>query len=521
MSFTLLQSGSQLQFLDSSGSLSTLTLPTGVTLRTDVPPRFAIYQDYVVMVNTPSRPLIIDVTGTVRPMVPKPPSVAPVLSAGSSGGLSGTYAKARVTFTQKDGDGFLISESDYSPASNSITLSSENLQATGVAVSTEDISSRRLYRPVTGGTVLFPWIDLDGNTITIVQDDLSDVGLSLLPAPILGNPPRLTLIKEWRDRLWGVGDVYLDDILYSEASVFYAWPSSNYITVPGAGRDQFGLRAFLPRREALGIGRRDIIWQLTGTTPDDWQVVKLSENTGIESQESVVVYRDIALWLWKDGVYQWDSEGLRNVSDPQVKAWFNKDSYFNRDLFSSAFAVFDPVRLKYRLFLAAAGSTTLNRWVEYDVSTRKWWGPHKTSGFVPTCAFTVIDDADKTFPAVGSASAYVWMEQQNPVDGTAPIEFIVDTKFYDGDMPDYEKLWGELSIIGKAQPRGQLQVIPKVGYLDATAKLPIPYNMTKGRQRLQRMGLGKLLQLRFQHNVVGEEVELYGFEVPHFVVGRR
>lgn len=524
MAYTVIQAGATLQFLDTDGNLSNLTLPTGVTLRTDVPPRWAVFGNYVILVDTPSTPLTIDATGTVRPLTPKPPAVAPTLAAGAAGGLTGTYGGVRYTYVIKDAIGNVISESDFSPPSNTVTIASQRLAVTGVSTSGEPISARRLYRTTSNGAILFPWLDIDGNTVTTVSDDLSDAALSLVAAPtFLGTPPVLTLIKEWRNLLWGVGDNSRDTLQASAPGAMYAWNADNTIAIPGTGRDVYGIRALMPRREALGVGRRDIIWQITGTTFDDFRAVKLSENTGIESNETLVVYRDTVWWLWKDGVYQWDDNGIINIADKGgVKSWFSTDSYFNRGMFQNAFAVFDPIRLKYRLYLAAAGSTSIDHWVEYDLESGTWWGPHKTLAFSPTCAFVLSDSEDKVQAIAGSADAFVWEEQSTATDSTSyGIEVNVDTRFYDGGTAELEKYWGELSVIGKAQSAGTMTITPKTGYLDAAVQAAISYDMSSGRQRLRRLGHGKLAQLNFQHAVAGEPVELYGLLLPYHVLGRR
>lgn len=522
MAFTVIQAGSSLQLMDSDGGLTTLTLPSGVTLRTNVVPRWQTFGNYVILVNTPSTPLAIDATGLVRAFVPKAPRTAPVVSAGGTAGLSGTYSGVRYTFIVRDASGALVAESDFSPASNSVTIASKNLKAASIDTSSEYVTARRLYRPTTNGATLFPWLDLEGNTLTEIQDDLSDAGLQLIAAPTLGNPPRMTLIKEWRTLLWGVGDVDPSNLRFSEPDAFWSWPTSNGLIVGNPGRDAFGVQSLVPRREALGVGRRDQMWQVTGESADDFRLVKLSENTGVESNESMVVYRDTAFWLWKDGVYQWDAEGIRNVSDAAVGSWFGTDSYFNPDMFQYSFAVFDPSRNKYRLFLAAAESTSIDRWVEYDVASKTWWGPHKTDAFTPTCSFIHSDDSDKTEAVFGSSSAYIWEEQDTATDSTSTgIAIDVDTRYFDGDLADAEKYWGELSIIGKVQSAGTITVTPKVGYLDAVAQTPISYDMTKGRQRLRRLGQGKVMQINLQHSTANEPVEIYGFQLPFNVVGRR
>ena len=522
MSYTLIQAGSSLQMVDVDGNLTTLTLPSNLTIDSTIVPRFLVFQDYVYVVNSPYYPVTVDNYGAVRPVTPKPPQTAPTAAEGGSGSLSGTYSGLRYTFYINDADGNLITESAMSPASGSVTIASKMLKVTGMETSNEPITGRRIYRPTNGGTTLFRWIDLEGNTLTEVQDDLADASLSLLAAPTLGSPPHLTLIAEWRNRLWGVGNVNVDELRFAEADSRWSWPAANGIGIPGTGADSFGIRALMPRRDSLGVGRRNMIYQITGTTSTDFRVVKLSQEVGVESNESVVTYRDIVWWLWKDGIYQWDGDGIRNIADGKVKSWFTTDDYFNQDEFYRAFAVFDPLTLKYRVYLAATGGSTINRWIEYDVQSKTWWGPHLTSAFTPTSAFHLVDANDKIQAVAGSSSAFIWKDQSTATDDTATgISTEIITKWYDGDLPDIDKYWGELSVLGKVQSAGTLTVTPKVGYLDASSSAALSMSMSNGRQRLGRIGHGKLVKLTFTHSTAAQPVELYGFELPFVPVGRR
>lgn len=425
MAFAIIQSGSALQLLNSVGTLTTLTLPTNVTLRTDVPPRWAIFGRNAVLVNTPSQPLTIDGDGTVRLLTPRPPRLAPILTGPTTGTLTGTY-RAKMTFVVQDALGNLLAESDYSPFSGSVTVADRALLASSLDLSPDQITGRRLYRTTTNGAVYFQWIDLDGNVLTSVQDSTSDAGLSTVAGPVLGTPPRLTLIGEFRGRLWGVGDTDIDTLRYTEAGVQYAWPEDNTIPIPGLGMDAFGVVALLPRREALGVGRRNMLVQITGsgaedaTGSPDFDVVILSKELGVESQESMQIYRDTAYFLWKDGVYAWDSAGLRCVSDGttpqgQVRSWFATDDYFNREKYPNAFAQIDANRPCYRLFLASAGSNTVDTWVEFDLRDGTWWGPHSSTLFAPTSAFTRTNASNRAIPAIGSADT-VWIEQATRTD---------------------------------------------------------------------------------------------------------
>jgi hypothetical protein len=541
MALSIIQAGSSLQLMDTLGGLQTLTLPTGVTLRTDVPPRWVVDGRYVVLVNTPSQPLTIDALGVVRLLTPKPPRLAPILTGPNAGGLSGTF-RSKMTFAIIDSVGNIISESDYGPFSAPVSIAAKSILASNLDISPDQINQRRLYRTTDNGAVYFQWVDLDGNIITSVQDDLSDAGLSLFAAPILGTPPRLTTIAEFRGRLWGTGDVDIDHLRYTEAGFRYAWPAENVIEIPAVGSDEFGIVALAPRREALGVGRRNTLVQITGSGAEidgipDFDRVILSKECGIESQETAKVFRDTAYFLWKDGVYSWGSEGIVCISDGDnngkgnVRSWFVTDDYFNRDLFTRAFAHIDAHDPIYRLFLASAGSDTIDSWVEYDLNSKTWWGPHSTELFRPTSAFTRSDAAAKELAVIGSHEANVYDSQDTRTDGTATaIEFDAIGKRHDLKEPDQNKYFGEISILGKVQDSGELTVTSRVGELNATTNaasaktrtIVQPNDLRKNRQRLGRIGQGKHAQIELTNAQVDTDVVVYGFEIdPVNLLGRR
>lgn len=533
MALVILQSGSSLQRLNDDGELLTLTLPTGVTLQSTIPPRWTVYGNYAILVNTPSRPLTIDGAGVVRVLTPTAPRVAPVLSGPSAGSLSGTY-KAKLTNCILDDDGNVIAESDYSAESAAVTISSKILRAASLDICPDDIDQRRLSRTTTAGATFFPWVHVDGNTITSIDDGLSDLGLGQIAVPRRGSPPRLVLIAEFRGRLFGVGDTDRNEIRYTEAGEMYAWPADNEIVAPAKGADAFGVVAFAPRRDALGIGRRNMLAQIVGTGEEDatgaadFSVVVLSKEVGIESQESVCIYRDAAYFLWKDGVYRWDSSGVTCLSDqhrdgrPGVRSWFATDDYFNRDQYPYAFAHLDPNCPNYRLFLCSAGSTTIDRWVEYHIDDDTWWGPHSTSLFTPTSAFLRTNDANRTTPLIGAAAA-VYQEQETRTDGASTaISFDIIGKRHDGGDPDREKFFGAISILGAAQASGTLSIVARVGAVNATTSTTQSMTLSNTRQRLNRLGVGKHAQIEMTQATAGVDVEIYGYVIdPVHLVGRR
>jgi len=377
MAFLLAQGGSTLYKLNlSTGVATALTLPTGVTLSTTRRPRFAVLNQWIVMTNSPTRNLAIDPEGTVRVLVPYPPAHPPTMAAGSGTGLTGAY-QFKVSYIVTNSDGDLLMESALSPPSVAVTLANQNASLTDIARSTDSISARRIYRTLTGGAVYFHLLDHEGNTSEALINNLSDASLELLPAlsDTLTSPPgtiagiRFKYIVEWKSRLWAISDEpnLLDTIFVTETNKVYAWP--NTLTAYPTGQDEVGCVALAPRRNQLGILKRNGLWQInasstsTGVSLANTSIQQITYGkAGCVAPETVVVVNDKAYWLGNDGVYEWTDNGVQNVSEDLVAPWFKTDTYFNRSQFPNAFAKYNELRNQYELHLAAVGSSSIDRW---------------------------------------------------------------------------------------------------------------------------------------------------------------
>lgn len=532
MAFFLVQGGSTLYKVDpTTGTATGLTLPTGVTLDATRKPRFAVLNQWVAIVNSPTRNLIVDPEGVVRVMTPRQPSSPPTVAAGSGTGLTGAYL-VRESFVVLGTDGTLYTESPLSSPSTSVTVSNKDLSVTQAAISTDTITLRRLYRTSAGGTLYYRWLDLDGNTVTSFVNNLSDAGLALLPAMAstlvapAGTLPgtRMKQIASWRGRLWGVADdpALVDTIVYSEDNKVYAWPNS--LNAYPIGQDSEGVVAFAPRRNQLGVLKRNGVWQITGTSSSNFAIIQIAVgNGGCVAPDSVCVINDKVYWLGKDGVYAWSDEGIVCISDEAVSPWFQGDTYFNRNRFANAFAKYNMILGQYELHLAAAGASTENRWVVYNVANKKWYGPNKTDLFTPSHAAYGEDANNLPITLVGGTDGIVYTGNASTLrDGASTaIDMDVMGPFHNADAPDIKHYWGELSMISKIESGGTLTITPYIGRLDASAGTAISHSLTTGRERLRRLGVGDMARLRFQNSTVNQNVTIYGYELPWYEVGRR
>lgn len=527
MPFYIVQHGSAASLLNTSGSITALTMPTNVTISSSRTPRFAIWGHEVIMVNACSEPVAINRDAGVRVLTPKAPTGAPTLTGTGSGTLTGTYT-VKVSFIVRDSFGNIIAESGLGPASNSVAISSQYLLAQAIPVSSEIISARRLYRTTTSGSVYFPWIDVDGNTVTSVQNDLSDSGLQLVAAPDnLGSAPDLYLICEWRGRLWGVDRNNVDILRRTGGGTSYAWDPELIHEIPQVGGDSRGVTALLRRRDELGVARQNAFHMITGNADADFTRVTVHEAAGCMSQESVQVIDNVAYFLGSPyGVYKWDDSGLTCISNEKVRGWFGTDTYFNRARFQYAKSTYDPIHHLYQLHIAAAGSSDEDRWVHYDIEANQWYGPHKTGEFTPTAAGLLQDSSENPATTIGSSNGFLWKNQSTRTDGTSTaIDFDVDTCFMAGEggaTPDVTKLFLDPTFITKSgQASGTLTVTPKVGGHNASAGTAISVDLTSERNNVRRLGVGRYAQLNLRQNTAGVDVVLYGYEIPYHELGRR
>ncbi|KKN24203.1 hypothetical protein LCGC14_0897340 [marine sediment metagenome] len=533
MPFYYVASGTNLYKVNTSGTLTTLSLPTGVSMVTTRRARFAMLNQRVIMVNGATRNIWIDpIDDTVRPLAIQPPVTPPLAVAGSSGNLTGTY-KVKLTFGIKDSDGKLLLESALGPASDAVAITSKKLKLTGVSISDDsEVNVRRTYRTVAGGNIYFEWIDLDGNTSTDMEDDLSDAGLNLLPQPRdLGSPEgtsginRLRVITSWKDRLWAAGSDAIDTVVFTGSRKLYAWPVEGGINIPQLGEDDTGITGFAARRDVLGVSKRDSLHMITGNSPSDFRRVTVAQGpgTGFVAPDSIVIIGDVAYGLGENGVNRWDDTGVETFSNDKAKGWFTTDDTFNRSQFSNAVGAFDPSLRVYRLGLSATGSTDIDRWVDYYIDQDVWLGPHKTGALTGAWLGLFEDSNDLALPILGDDSGFLYtMNNSTQTDGAdTAIDFDVDLPFFSMNSPDIEKHFGQPTIVSKVESGGTLTITPKTGGLDASAGSDLSHDLTTGRELLDRLGQGRFVQLRLRQNTNAQGVELYGIEIPFHELGRR
>jgi hypothetical protein len=524
MGYTLIATSSGLTSASANGTTSDITLPSGVDAVAGARLRGAVLNRIALLVNAFSKAIFVDINNTAYPAQLATPAVKPTLAA-SGTGYTGTV-RGKVQFLIKDIYGNVLGASELSPASDAVAFANQGIAWSGIAVSPDPaVNARRLYRTATLGTEFFWDVDIDDNTTTSITNSNADATLDLTAVDsgdYAAAPAGLDLVVEHGGRAWGRSKADPDTLYGSAVDDVTNWPE--IIPTYPVGAEGSGITGLANRRDDLLIFKRKVIRKLIGDSEDNYAIKNVAEGFGCIAPDSVVVINDIVYWLDHDGVYMLDAQDLpKSLTDDTVRPWFTSTDYFARGQFSNAFGAYDPRTHAYVLFLCSAGSTTIDRYISLDILSGRWFGPHKLAAFTPSGAVVVNDASGNPQLAIGASNGFLYATLSgNYSDGSSTaIDFDIKGKFHSGEMPDYTHVWLQPSVFTKKESAGTLTVTPYVGQLDASAGTAQSHDLTKERERLARLGTGRLCQLEFQQATAGQGVELYGYEVPYIQVGRR
>lgn len=534
MARILAQVGANLYSVDpSTGAATQLTLPSGVTLSTTRRPRFALLNDWALLVNSPSENLAIDAEGVVFRLSLRGPVAPPIITAGSGTGLTANY-QVRMSFVIQDDDGQDIFESPLSPISEDVDLTNQDLLIGPLEVA-ENVPNaarfvRRIYRNLDSGDIFYKLVDIPGNDAGVsIANTLADAELELLPviSGELATPPgshaglpRLENVVAWKGFAWGVATgVNLEDVLfYTVDNKIGQWPFRLPITPVGQSKQ--GIVAFGPTRDYLIVCKRRGVVAIGGTSNSNFIIIQISpDRGGCIAADTFVSFENFAIWLGPDGVYEYRNNAVTNITDDSVRPWFTTDDYLTRSDFSNCYATYNESRNQYEIHFNADG-----KWAAFNLTNRKWYGLHTTAAFTPSAVTAAEDSNDLATKLVGGTDGIIYTANSTLArDGAATaIDMDCDLSWVVPDAnPNMVRMFQRLSILSKIESAGDLTITPKVGWLNASAGTGITHDLTTGQQRLRRLGVGRLFQLRLRKNTVNQSAAIYEIQVPHFDLSER
>ncbi|MEM4360490.1 MAG: hypothetical protein QXT45_08180 [Candidatus Bilamarchaeaceae archaeon] len=305
-----------------------------------------------------------------------PPNTAPTASASGAGNLNGTYTW-KVTFVSP------TMESNGSPASNQLTVSNQEVTLTNIPVSPDpQVTKRRIYRTLAGGTVYKFVGEINDNTTTTFVDNVADAGTGPDIPVDKDPPPRGRVIEVFKNRLWMAGvPGYPRRLFFSEYFEPEAWPPSYYVDMQIPQGDEItGLKVL---GEVLVVYSRNIPLIVIGETPFDFVVKRTFANVGAESNRSIVQVENTHIFLNRFGVYAFDGAVARLLSDdilPTLRdttepstlkdasaTYYDRKKQYRLSLYSKDFASSDDLK------------TNNSEWI-FDLRTSSWTRTTKKIG---------------------------------------------------------------------------------------------------------------------------------------------
>ena len=294
------------------GTPAPLSLPNPLTPSQET--YFASVGKWVFVSNGVDNPIKIDTNLVVTNWGITAPVTAPTATATGVGGLFGNY-NYFVTF------GNPVQESSQSPASNQVTAVNQNVQLTGVPVSTDpQVTLRYIYR-VGGALGTIQRVGtINDNTTTTFLDTTPDNQVTGVFLVRRDPPPPFKIIIAHQERIFGF-NIPTDDCQawWSNLNEPWGFDSVNNVLEVGSNTaGDFGIGLISTGSVLLLIKSRNP-YAIYGQTDADFRagLQKIADNAGCLAGKSCQAIDGAGYWLGNQGVWSWNG-GLQQISDGKL-----------------------------------------------------------------------------------------------------------------------------------------------------------------------------------------------------------
>lgn len=195
--------------------------------------------------------------------------------------------------------------------------------------------------------------------------------------------------------------------------------------------------------EQLIVTKKNETWRVSGDSPDNWVVMKMSENIGNVAPLSMVtcditdvsspqndVKRSVALWVSDKGPVMSDGANIYPIYDDIKCYWDPTDSrYIPASMQTRSVGWYDIQGRTYKLLIASGpGATYLNTELEYSLKYREWTKIYREAGAVANpiqSGWNVFDINGPSYTYGGGKDGYTYrLENGNTWDGTAITQYV-------------------------------------------------------------------------------------------------
>lgn len=320
----------------------------------------------------------------------------------AEGAADSTFADAatykyRVTFQSKYGH-----ESNGGPVSSTLTLTAGRsaLTLTAIPTSTDpQVTSRKIYRTVNGGSVYLYVATVYDNTTTTYSDTTGDTSLSSTQPPLAGDtsddnspPVKAGIVKPWRRTVFLAGDPSSPhNVYFSEDGEPESFPTLNRATLDAK------ITAMYETYSALIIETELGKWQVTGDNPD-FRFDKIINNIGCVGRRAAGETRVDGWAVDRDGMRLYNATEPHKISEP-IRDKFDDD--FDKSNIELLHTFPSKRRNLIGMFVAdSSGDYTSQNYIyQYplDDVSKGWWWQLDLPSTVNVQHVAEVEDSDGTF----------------------------------------------------------------------------------------------------------------------------
>jgi hypothetical protein len=307
--------GSEILYDVASGVATPVTWDSNLTAGTlGYPYSFIRIRNRIIATNGDMHPWSWGGTGNAQRVGVEAPAAACVGATGAAGLLNGTY---KFVYVFVDGNANVIGAA--SAASNTVTATDQQIQLTGVTVSTNPrVTKRYIYRTDGSGTAPYYYDGAINNTETTYTTNVADYSLGdqLVEG---GQPPKARFIIAKDGVAYYIcqpsGSGYLT-VYYSNALKPEEVPSSNYLEFE-TGDGEPILAAYVAFNQIILVKQSTIIHLTTQVTDAgiSYQIQTVSSEQGCGWAYALAQMEQFAVMGGQAGPVSYDVNQIQRIAD--------------------------------------------------------------------------------------------------------------------------------------------------------------------------------------------------------------
>ena len=398
------------------------------------------------------------------------PTSAPVIAALGGGALTGDYSIV-YTYARKVGTA-LAHESNPSPASNTVTLSSQGITATALNTPTDSqITHIRVYRTLANADGL--WLfetevaaSVTGGTLGIADSELgSAVEFDNDP------PPTAPFIVEYQGSLFLLTQ---NNVYWSKRYRPESVPPENFVQISSPSDP---LTCGVSVAGSLGVFTRATKYRVTGDTINGFIPIEALSKRGTTSPAALVASEQGAIFPALDGVFATNFISEDQRLSAQVDPLFFGETvqdYLPINLAAAHTFAAEVYKQRYYLAYAEQGFSLPNKVAVFSFETKHWY-------FYDHPVASLLGESDTGLLTAGSMDGLVYILEDGTTDHGADISFEAITKDYFGGSPFQKKLF--FSIRLDLDTRGEDVTVAV--YIDGILKRTAAFNSSRSRGRFR------------------------------------